>query len=79
MLITTEHLRLHGIERHNVHCTRQFCNLYGIDFKEFVLNGIDHTLLLPAAREREDVAEFFSFMGLEITEESPNETSPLTP
>ena len=65
MRITTDHLRTHGIENHNVRCTRELCETYGIDFRDFVAHGIDHVLLLPAARDRQDVAEFFDFLGLE--------------
>lgn len=65
MLITPDHLRAHGIEKHSVKCTRDLCIDYGIDFRGFVANGVDHALLLPAARDRQDVAEFFDFLGLE--------------
>jgi hypothetical protein len=65
MLITPDHLRQHGIEKHSVKCTRDLCDDYGIDFRDFVKNGVDHTALLQAAKDRSDVAEFFRFMGLE--------------
>ena len=65
MLITPDHLRQHGIEKHSVKCTRDLCIDYGIDFRDFVANGVDHVLLLPAARDRQDVADFFDFLGLD--------------
>jgi hypothetical protein len=64
MRITTDHLRAHGIQNYAVPCVRVFCETYGIDFRDFVANGVEHTQLLPAAREREDVREFFDFFGL---------------
>mgnify|MGYP001548085062 FL=1 len=65
MLITPDHLRQHGIEKHSVICVRNCLHDYGIDFRDFVANGVDHVLLLPAARDRQDVAEFFDFLGLD--------------
>jgi hypothetical protein len=65
MRITTDHLRAHGIEKHSVRCTRDLCETFGIDFRDFVANGMNHVLLLPAARDREDVAEFLDFLGLD--------------
>ena len=65
MLITPDHLRRHGIEKHSVRCTRDLCIDYGIDFRDFAANGVDHVLLLPAARDRQDVAEFLDFLGLD--------------
>jgi hypothetical protein len=66
MLITTKHLREHGIEKHAVPCVRFLCETYGIDFRDAVANGIEHTRLFQAAKEREDVAEFFKFYNLEV-------------
>jgi hypothetical protein len=68
MRITTDHLRAHGIEKHAVPCVRFFCETYGIDFREFVANGIEHTQLFQAAKEREDVVEFLKFFNLEVPE-----------
>ena len=65
MLITPDHLRQHGIEKHSVACTRNLCHDYGIDFRDFVANGVEHTRLIQAARDRQDVAEFFEFLGLD--------------
>ena len=65
MRITTDHLRTHGIEKHSVRCTRDLCHDCGIDFRDFVANGVEHTRLIQAARDRQDVAEFFDFLGLE--------------
>lgn len=64
MIITTDHLRQHGIENHTVECTKNFCDNFGIDFKDFVKNGIDHSELVEIAKTRKDVLEFLEFFGL---------------
>jgi hypothetical protein len=64
MLITVDDLRRHGLEKHSVACTKELLTSCGIDFKDFVKNGADHTVVLPVAKDREDVREFLDFMGL---------------
>lgn len=64
MLIKPAQLREYGFQNYNIDCIKARLSMSGLDWKTFIKEGYDHTVLLAAAPNDLELKKFLKFFRL---------------